>query len=173
MACLSNTPSFTYVSVQNMVIGYRNIYYNIKNMYSSDKYFYWDKNESPFELITSNTTLESKEGLFLIVVNNKGTFILPNQTEITINFDNTSGTDSSSNLFNMVEKISDIEKKYTNITQTVDGITRVVGMLRDDLSGSADIYAKIQQTAKQNLKQNTKQSKNSKTKEDNQVDTVT
>ena len=45
MACLSNTPSFTYVSVQNMVIGYRNIYYNIKNMYSSDKYFYWDKND--------------------------------------------------------------------------------------------------------------------------------
>ena len=75
MACLSNTPSFTYVSVQNMVIGYKNIYYNIKNMYSSDKYFYWDKNESPFELITSNTTLESKEGLFLIVVNNKGTFL--------------------------------------------------------------------------------------------------
>ena len=149
MACLSNTPSFTYVSVQNMVIGYRNIYYNIKNMYSSDKYFYWDKNESPFELITSNTTLESKEGLFLIVVNNKGTFILPNQTEITINFDNTSGTDSSSNLLNMVEKISDIEKKYTNITQTVDGITKVVGILRDDLKGSADIYAKIQQTAKQ------------------------
>ena len=30
MACLSNTPSFTYVSVQNMVIGYRNIYYNKK-----------------------------------------------------------------------------------------------------------------------------------------------
>ena len=149
MACLSNTPSFTYVSVQNMVIGYKNIYYNIKNMYSSDKYFYWDKNESPYELITSNTTLESKEGLFLVVVNNKGTFILPNQVEITINFDNSSGGDNDSNLTNIVEKVDEIEKKYTTVSQTVDGITKTVGILRKDLSGSADIYSKIQQTAKE------------------------
>lgn len=149
MACLSNTPSFTYVSVQNMVIGHKNIYYNIKNMYSSDKYFYWDKNESPYELVTSNTTLESKEGLFLVVVNNKGTFILPNQTEITINFDNSSGNDNNSNLANIVEKMDDIGRKYNNITQTVDGITRTVGMLRKDLSGSSDIYTKIQQKAKE------------------------
>ena len=96
MACLSNTPSFTYVSVQNMVIGYKNIFYNIKNMYSNDKYFYWDKNESPYELKTSNTMLESKEGLFLVIINDKGTFILPNQQEISINFDNNSGEDSLS-----------------------------------------------------------------------------
>lgn len=149
MACLSNTPSFTYVSVQNMVIGYKNIYYNIKNMYSNDKYFYWDKNESPYELITSNTTLESKEGLFLVVVNNKGTFILPNQVEITINFDNSSGGDNDSSLTNIVEKVDEIEKKYTTVSQTVDGITKTVGILRKDLSGSADIYSKIQQTAKE------------------------
>lgn len=147
MACLSNTPSFTYVSVQNMVIGYKNIFYNIKNMYSNDKYFYWDKNESPYELKTSNTMLESKEGLFLVIINDKGTFILPNQQEISINFDNNSGEDNHSSLSNIVEKINDIERKYTSINQTVDGITKTIGILRNDLGSSADIYTKIKQTA--------------------------
>lgn len=168
MACLSNTPSFTYVSVQNMVIGYQNIYYNIKNMYSNDKYFYWDKNESPYELITSNVTLESKEGLFLVVVNNKGTFILPNQTEIMINFDGSSGNDNYSSLSNIVEKVNDIETKYNNITQNVDGISRTVGILRKDLSGSEDIYTKINQTAKQieNLVQETSKEYSDSNRED-------
>lgn len=149
MACLSNTPSFTYVSVQNMVIGHKNVYYHIKNMYSNDKYFYWDKLESPYELITSNTTLDSKEGLFLVVVNNKGTFILPNQSELTINFDNSSGADNKNSLFNLVEKVDDIERKYASIDESVDGITRTVGLLRKDLNGSRDLYSKMQQTAQQ------------------------
>ena len=149
MACLSNTPSFTYISVQNMVIGYKNVFYSIKNMYSNHKYFYWDKNESPYDLKTSNTILESKEGLFLVIINDKGTFILPNQQEITINFDSNSGEDNSSSLSNIVERVNDIERKYTSINQTVDGITKTIGLLRNDLSGSTDIYTKIQQTAKE------------------------
>lgn len=147
MACLSNTPSFTYVSVQNMVINYSNIYYSIRNMYSNDKYFYWDKNESPYELITSNKILDSKEGLYLILVNNKGTFILPNQTDIVINFDNNNGNESSTYLSNLISKVDDISKKYVHISETIDGIIKTVGSISTDVNQSSELYTKIRQTA--------------------------
>lgn len=145
MACLSNTPSFTYVSVQNMVINYKNIYYSIRNMYSNDKYFYWDKNESPYNLITSNKILESKEGLYLILVNNKGTFILPNQSDIVINFDN-NGAESSGHLTDLVSKVDDITKKYVNISETIDGIIKVVGRINTDFNENYEAYSEMKQT---------------------------
>ena len=57
MSILDNNPSFTYVNVKNLVVIFEGMAYGVDNMYTNQKYIYWDKS-TPNILIESNIRLE-------------------------------------------------------------------------------------------------------------------
>ena len=42
MAILDNNPSFTYINVRNMVVIFEHVAYPINDIYTNQKYLYWD-----------------------------------------------------------------------------------------------------------------------------------
>ena len=65
MAILDNNPSFTYVKVQNLVVIFDGKAYTVNNMYTNEKYIYWDS-KTPNVLITTEVRLQENSSRFLI-----------------------------------------------------------------------------------------------------------
>lgn len=131
MSILDNNPSFTYVNVKNLVVIFEGMAYGIDNMYTNQKYIYWDKS-TPNVLIESNIRLEQTSMRFLIIINNKGISTVMPHDEITLSFDSGisfgDGGDISRGEFESLrQEVSNNTTKYNTVSKDVDKITTILG----------------------------------------------
>ena len=133
MSILDNNPSFTYVNVKNLVVIFEGMAYGVDNMYTNQKYIYWDKS-TPNILIESNIRLEQTSTRFLIIINNKGISTVMPHDEITLSFDSGvsfgdgGGGDISRGEFESLrQEVSNNTTKYNTVSKDVDKITTILG----------------------------------------------
>ena len=132
MAFSDNNPTFKYVKISGLNIIHEGISYRISEIYSSSKYFYWDKNRSPNELITSNIRIAESASVFLICMNDRGIHTEVNHDELIYNFGGYTsgggGGDVSKTEFNALKvQVGENKEAYMNVSQSVDGIFQVIG----------------------------------------------
>ena len=132
MAFSDNNPTFKYVKISGLNIIHEGISYRINEIYSSSKYFYWDKNRSPNELITSNIRMTESASVFLICMNDRGIHTEVNHDELIYNFGGYTsgggGGDVSKTEFNALKvQVGENKEAYMNVSQSVEGIYQVVG----------------------------------------------
>lgn len=145
MAILANCPSLSYIYIKDMIITYNNTPYQILNTYTMKPYVYWDSN-NPYELITSNTILKEKTGLFYICFNDKGNPIIVPQTDITISFgENTSRDLVTEKILGFKEQNEINEEKFTTIQVDINGIKTTVGKVQNDLNGTKQTISTLEQ----------------------------
>lgn len=147
MAILANCPSLSYIYIKDCIIIYNNTSYQILNTYTMKPYVYWDSN-NPYELITSNTILKEKTGLFYICFNDKGNPIIVPQTDITISFgENTSRDLVTEKILGFKEQNEINEEKFTTIQVDINGIKTTVGTVQDDIEGAMQTISEVNQKA--------------------------
>lgn len=147
MAILANCPSLSYIYIKDCIITYNNTPYQILNTYTMKPYVYWDSN-NPYELITSNTILKEKTGLFYICFNDKGNPIIVPQTDITISFgENTSRDLVTEKILGFKEQNEINEEKFTTIQVDINGIKTTVGTVQDDIEGAMQTISEVNQKA--------------------------
>ena len=132
MAFSDNNPTFKYVKISGLNIIHEGISYRISEIYSSSKYFYWDKNKSPNELITSNIRIAESASVFLICMNDRGIHTEVNHDELIYNFGGYTsgggGGDVSKTEFNALKvQVGENKEAYMNVSQSVEGINQVIG----------------------------------------------
>ena len=132
MAFSDNNPTFKYVKISGLNIIHEGISYRISEIYSSSKYFYWDKSRSPNELITSNIRIAESASVFLICMNDRGIHTEVNHDELIYNFGGYTsgggGGDVSKTEFNALKvQVGENKEAYMNVSQSVDGIFQVIG----------------------------------------------
>ena len=127
MAILSNTPTLSYIYIKNMVITYNDVPYNILNIYTMKPYIFWDAND-PYKLITSNTILEEKVGLYYIIFNDKGNPVMVPQTDLEISFsENGNGDLITEKIIGFQNSLDVNETRFLTIETDVDHLKTVVG----------------------------------------------
>ena len=142
MAFSDNNPTFKYVKISGLNIIHEGISYKINDIYSSSKYFYWDKNKSPNELITSNIRLTESVSCFLICMNDRGIHTEVNHDELIYNFGGyTSGGGNGGEIskteFNALKvQVDENKSAYMNVSQAVEGINQVIGETEELKDGS-------------------------------------
>lgn len=129
MAVLDNSPGLKYIRVENLVITFNDTMYPIKNIWTKKKFLYWD---SSFPFILQESDVRPKETLsrFLIYINDNGFHKeIPNDAIKLIDGNKAGIIDPTSNkvLNAMKEDLSDTKQKYITMTETIDGITLVIG----------------------------------------------
>lgn len=120
----SNTPTKGYVYVENLVITYGLEIYAVNNLYTKDKYIYWDINDTS-NLKTFNTR-QSKDNLILIIKNEFGEGLEMENISITMSYD---GMDKKT-LINKLNSVNKNSKQYKN---ELDEINTNITSLSDDL----------------------------------------
>ena len=127
MSILSNTPTLSYIYIKNMVITYNDVPYNILNIYTMKPYIFWDAND-PYKLITSNTILEEKVGLYYIIFNDKGNPVMVPQTDLEISFsENGNGDLITEKIIGFQNSLDVNETRFLTIETDVDHLKTVVG----------------------------------------------
>ena len=130
MAILDNNPSFTYVKVQNLVVIFDGKAYTVNNMYTNEKYIYWDS-KTPNVLITTEVRLQENSSRFLIVINDRGMATTVPHDELTLSFENSpnfGGGSVSADEFNVwKQQVTDNSEKYNVVLNDVDGLKRLIG----------------------------------------------
>ena len=106
MSLYNNTPSNTYIYIENLTITYDNQTYPITNTYTNKKYIYFDLN-NPQTLYLSNTR-KKDENLIYIIKNINGNGIVINNELIKLVFDNF----DPEGLIKKVDEVVDISEKY-------------------------------------------------------------
>lgn len=129
MAVLDNSPGLKYIRVEALVVMFNDTMYPVKNIWTKKKYLYWD---SSFPFILQESDVRPKETLsrFLIYINDNGFHKeIPNDAIKLIDGNKAGIIDPTSNkVFNaMKEDLSDTKQKYITVTETIDGITKVIG----------------------------------------------
>ena len=106
MSLYNNTPSNTYVYIENLTITYNNQTYPISNIYTNKKYVYFNLNE-PQTLYLSNIR-KKDENLIFIIKNLNGNGIIINNELIELIFDNF----DKQGLVKKVNEVVSISEKY-------------------------------------------------------------
>lgn len=136
MSVRENTPTFKYVTVENLVITYNQKPYPIKNMYTNKKYIIWNI-DRPNQLEDSNIRPEESLLEYLIVINDNGIPTILSHDNLTLSFDSaTNGFDSNSEFDSIKEQVNENTKKYNILIKDVDGITNVIGKTEELKDGS-------------------------------------
>lgn len=120
----SNTPAKGYVYVENLVITYGSQVYAVNNLYTKDKYIYWDIKDSS-NLKTFNIR-QSDENLILIIKNDYGEGSEMESLSITMSYD---GMDKKT-LINKLNSVNKNSKEYKN---ELNEINNNVNSLSEDL----------------------------------------
>lgn len=123
MALLNNTPNTGYLYVQGLVISYENKIYSINNIYTNNKYIYFNKN-NPNNLVTTNIRKINKDLYFIIKNINGNGYILDNK-DITLTFDSFDNN-------NIINKINNIKKDTKSYKQKLEQINNNVENLSDE-----------------------------------------
>ncbi len=131
MAILDNNPSFTYINIRNMVVVFENMAYSINDIYTNQKYLYWDLS-TPNDLIESNIKLDQTATRFWIIMNDKGTATVIPQDKIILSGDKATssfggGDVSASEFQSLQQQVSQNTEKYNLLTTDVDGVKRLIG----------------------------------------------
>ena len=131
MAILDNNPSFTYINIRNMVVVFENMAYSINDIYTNQKYLYWDLS-TPNDLIESNIKLDQTATRFWIIMNDKGTATVIPQDKIILSGDKATssfggGDVSASEFQSLQQQVSQNTEKYNILTTDVDGVKRLIG----------------------------------------------
>ena len=131
MAILDNNPSFTYINIRNMVVVFENMAYSINDIYTNQKYLYWDLS-TPNDLIESNIKLDQTATRFWIIMNDKGTATVIPQDKIILSGDKSTssfggGDVSASEFQSLQQQVSQNTEKYNLLTTDVEGVKRLIG----------------------------------------------
>lgn len=147
MAINTNTPSLGYVQWKDLLITCDDIIYQIKNSYTCKHFIYWDKN-NPYELVTSNVTLDEKQGLYYIYFNQNGMITEVPQDEITLSFSDGESVDLiAQKIVAFGEQQSINNEKFTTLEMDIDGIKTSVGEVKEDINGTKQTISEIDQKA--------------------------
>ena len=120
----SNTPTKGYVYVENLVITYGSQVYAINNLYTKDKYIYWDINDTS-NLKTFNVR-QSKDNLILIIKNDYGEGYEMEDISVVMTYD---GMDKKT----LMNKLNSVNKNSKQYKDELDEINNNVSSLSDDL----------------------------------------
>ena len=120
----SNTPTKGYVYVENLVITYGSQVYAINNLYTKDKYIYWDLNDTS-NLKTFNVR-QSKDNLILIIKNDYGEGYEMEDIAVVMTYD---GMDKKT----LMNKLNSVNKNSQQYKNELDEINNNVSSLSDDL----------------------------------------
>lgn len=123
MALLNNTPNTGYLYVQGLVISYENKIYSINNIYTNNKYIYFNKN-NPNNLVTTNIRKLDNNLCFIIKNINGNGYILDNK-DITLTFDSFDNN-------NIINKINNIKKDNKTYKQKLEQINNNIEDLSDE-----------------------------------------
>ena len=130
MAILDNNPSFTYINVRNMVVIFEHVAYPINDIYTNQKYLYWDLS-TPNDLIESNIKLDQTATRFWVIMNDKGTATIIPQDRIVLSGDKSAsfgnGDVSASEFQSLQQQVTQNAEKYNILTTDVDGVKRLIG----------------------------------------------
>ena len=106
MALHNNTPSNTYIYIENLTITYNNQTYPITNLYTNKKYIYFDLNNTQ-TLYLSNIR-KKEENLIYIIKNINGNAIIINNELIDLIFDNF----DKKGLIKKVNEVVNVSERY-------------------------------------------------------------
>lgn len=120
----SNTPARGYIYVENLVITYGSDVYAIKNIYTQDKYVYFDLKDTS-KLKTFNFR-QADENLILIIKNDNGEGIELETNALTMTYD---GVDKKS----LMNKLNNVNKNSQEYKNELSDINDNVDALSDDL----------------------------------------
>lgn len=123
MALLNNTPNNGYLYIQGLVISYENNIYSINNIYTNNKYIYFNKTD-PNNLVTTNIRKLDNNLCFIIKNINGNGYILDNK-DITLTFDSFDNN-------NIITKINNIKKDNKTYKQKLEQINNNVEDLSDE-----------------------------------------
>jgi hypothetical protein len=131
MSLMANVPTLSYITWKELLITYRNITYQIENSHTNKPYVYWDVN-NPYILITSNKKLDSRNGLFYLIFNDSGKYMVIPNSDIEINFsENPSRNAITERIVGLSNETND---KFTTVQVDIDGIKANVSELDGNLS---------------------------------------
>lgn len=131
MPILDNNPSFRYINIRNIVVIFEDRAYSINDMYTNQKYIYWDL-KTPNDLIESNIKLDQTATRFWIIMNDKGTSTIIPQDRIIISGDKAqsafgSGDVNSGEFQSLKQQVADNKEKYNILSTDVDGMKNIIG----------------------------------------------
>ena len=106
MSLYNNTPSNTYIYIENLTITYNNQTYPITNLYTNKKYIYFDLN-NPQTLYLSDIR-KKDENLIYIIKNINGNGIIINNELIRLVFDNF----DPQGLVKKVDEVVNVSERY-------------------------------------------------------------
>lgn len=106
MALHNNTPSNTYVYIENLTITYNNQTYPITNLYTNKKYIYFDLNNPQILYLTD--TRKKDKNLIYIIKNINGNGIIINNELIKLVFDNF----DPEGLIKKVDEVVNVSERY-------------------------------------------------------------
>ena len=148
MALLSNVPTLSYIRWQNLLIIYKDEVYQIYNNHTNKPFIYFDAINSPNELIMSNKKLEERDGLFYIIFNDNGKYIIVPQTEIEINFSENSSADAvSSKILGFKEQLNEQSQKVATIETDVEGMKTTVSQFEESITKNETTMSTLEQRA--------------------------
>ena len=148
MALLSNVPTLSYIRWQNLLIIYKDEVYQIYNNHKNKPFIYFDAINSPNELIMSNKKLEERDGLFYIIFNDNGKYIIVPQTEIEINFSENGSVDAvSSKILGFKEQLNEQSQKVTTIETDVEGVKTTVSQFEESITKNETSISTLEQRA--------------------------
>lgn len=136
MSVRGNFPTFKYITVENLVITHNGTPYPVKNFYTNKKYVVWNV-ERQYQLEDTNIRPENSLLEYLVVINDNGKPTIVNHDELIYSFDQLTTGGSSSGEYNALkEKVDANTKKYNTISNTVDGMTQIIGSTEELKDGS-------------------------------------
>ena len=121
MSLYNNTPSNTYIYIENLTITYNNQTYPITNLYTNKKYIYFDLNNTQ-TLYLSNIR-KKEENLIYIIKNINGNAIIINNELIDLIFDNF----DKKGLIKKVNEVVNVSERYKleldSMSEDVDSLS--------------------------------------------------
>ena len=121
----NNTPAKNYIYIENLVITYGSQIYIINNMYTKDKYIYWDIKDVN-NLKTFNVR-QSQDNLILILKNDNGQGYEMQNDSVIMTYD---GVDKKT----LINKLNVLNRASTINTENLNEIDKEVKLLSDDIS---------------------------------------
>ena len=142
---LANCPSLSYIYIKDMIITYKDVPYQIQNVYTMKPYIYFNIND-PYTLIMSNTMIKEQLNLRYICFNDKGYPTLVPQTDITISYSEDKSSDLvTTKIFGIKEELEEHGERFTTVQQDIEGIKTTVGTVQEDITGNTQAISVLQQ----------------------------
>ena len=142
MGLLANVPTLSYVQWKNLLIIYKDVTYQIENSHTNKPFIYWDVN-NPYVLTTSNIKLEDRTGLFYVLFNDSGSYLVIPNDEVDIEFSENPSRDVITE--RIVGLSNNTKDQFASVQVDVDGIKTTVAKCQEDINGHTQTISSIEQ----------------------------